>query len=155
MCLSSGGSFFPSLFQKEAQLFGLLLFPSTNGRSVRLKASPHRTPILQAHVGRHRIAHFYAVSTRAHVHAITDTDCLTIIGTGWLLALSAAAAGKLAREEDWPALIPKSGRVSDFTNGARGKRECFEQLRERVPRDKHSDRKIETLNLESARLEKL
>lgn len=95
------------------------------------------------------------ISTRAHVHATTDTDCLTIIGTGWLLALSAAAAGKLAREEDWPALIPKSGRVSDFTNGARGKRECFEQLRERVPRDKHSDRKIETLNLESARLEKL
>lgn len=140
---------FPSLFQKEA----LLLFPSTNGRSVRLKASAHRFQYCKPTSA--AITHFYAVSTRAHVHATTDTDRLTIIGTGWLLALSAAAAGKLAREEDWPALIPKSGRVSDFTNGARGKRECFEQLRERVPRDKHSDRKIETLNLESVRLEKL
>lgn len=68
------------------------LCPSTNGRSVRLKASVHRfqAPILQVYIG-HRIR-FYAVSTHAHIHGLSNNN------RDWLLALSAATAGKLVRD---------------------------------------------------------
>lgn len=83
--------FFQVCFRKEARR-AFALSHSTNGRSVRLKASVHRfqVPILQAYIG-HRI-HSYACT---HVHAIHE---LSNNNRDRLLALSAAAAGKLARD---------------------------------------------------------
>lgn len=114
------------------------LRPSTNGRSVRLKAPAHRfqARVLQVYTATISISARWLLDARvAHVQnhhryglSNNNRDCL--------LALSAATARKLVREEDWPALIPKVG--VPISRIARGKYENFEQLRERAPRVKHS-----------------